>query len=75
MVDGRQKMYIGGIDQASVAGAIYDRAAIQLKGRKVGRSDSQAKTNFSYTKGEVTAIMRSKPVFELYDERTVANLF
>lgn len=29
-------MYIGGIDQASVAGAIYDRAAIQLKGRKVG---------------------------------------
>ena len=37
MVDGRQKMYIGGIDQASVAGAIYDRAAIQLKGRKVRR--------------------------------------
>lgn len=35
MVDGRQKMYIGGIDEAQIAGAIYDRAAIQLKGRKV----------------------------------------
>ncbi len=35
MIDGKQKMYVGGIKDPAEAGSLYDRAAIQLKGSKV----------------------------------------
>lgn len=70
MVDGKNKLYRGGFRDALTAAKLYDRASIQLRGLGVSLNwVFQAKTNFNYTKGEVIEILKSKPVFDVYQRR------
>ena len=52
MIDG-EKFYVGTVDDMNKAAIIYDVLSIQTKGRK-------AKTNFSYSKNELLAILQLK---------------
>ena len=53
----RQKKYVGAIYDEMQAARVYDRITIQYQG--VG-----AKTNFSYTKDELIAILKSRPLLD-----------
>ena len=61
MVNGRNKMYMGGFDDPEHAAKCYDKAAIQMRGIK-------AHTNFSYSKKEVLRILNSRPLFDMERE-------